>query len=71
MPKEGSILTVMTTPASLDLVKTFLQSEDAHVKTNCFKYLRDLLNRTFDNQSDLIPDWKSVINPMTPKEMTE
>jgi len=61
----------MTTPASLDLIKTFIQSEDTDVKANCFKYLKNLLIRTFDKHSDLIPDWKVIMNPVMPKEMTD
>ena len=71
LPREGPILTVMTTPASLDLIKTFIQSEDAAVKANCFKYLHNLLSRTFDKRSDLIPDWKAIMNPVMPKDLSE
>ena len=61
----------MTTPAILDLIKTFIQSEDANVKTSCFKYLKNLLSRTFDKRRDTVPDWKAIMNPVMPKEMND
>ena len=61
----------MTTPASLDLIKQFLQSEDNDSKTCCFKYLHHLLNRTFDKRSKADLGYNSLSSSMTPRELNE
>ena len=61
----------MTTPASLDLIKQFLQSEDSDSKTSCFRYLHHLLDRTFDKKSKSSLQYNSLSSAVTPRELKD